>query len=122
MAAVAADLVADAANRSNEGAVISGIHFAAKIVDVHVDDVGRGVKIKFPYLFDDGGAGNGLALVAQQEFQQREFLRAEVDVVASPPHGMTDAVDFEVFNLENPTRGPAPSPQTVPNTAGRSGN
>jgi hypothetical protein len=32
-------------------------------------------------LFDDGGAGNGLALVAHQEFKQRKFLRAKIDAV-----------------------------------------
>ena len=42
MAAVAADLVADAANRSNEGAVVTGVNLAAEIVDVDVHDVGHG--------------------------------------------------------------------------------
>ncbi len=81
--AVSADLVAYAANGSNQRAVVSGIHFAAKIVDVHIHDVGHGVEIKFPHLLDYGSAGNGLALVAHQKFEQSEFLGAEIDVVTS---------------------------------------
>jgi hypothetical protein len=40
-------------------------------------------------LFDDGGAGNGLALVAHQEFKQRKFLRAKIDAVTAATYGMT---------------------------------
>src|SRR5260370_30299399 len=109
--AVATDLVADAANRSNQHAVVSGIALAAKIVDVHVDDVGHGIKIEFPDLFDNGGAGNGVSFVAHQEFKQREFLRAEIDVVAFAADSVNDAIDFEVFNLENLKRRAGPSAQ-----------
>ena len=45
MAAVAADLVADSTDGSNESAVVSGVDFAAQIVDVDLDNVGhRGRK------------------------------------------------------------------------------
>src|SRR5260370_30389640 len=64
MAAVGTDLVADSANRSNERAVLSGIHLAAKIVDADVHDIRRGVEIEFPHFLDNGGTGNRLALVA----------------------------------------------------------
>src|SRR6266849_3644231 len=107
--AVSANLVAYAANRSNQCPVVSGIHLAAKIVDVHIHDIGHGVKIEFPDLFNNGGTRNGLALVAHQEFQQGELLRAEVDVVTSAAHGVIHTVDFEIFDLENRTRGPASS-------------
>src|SRR5260370_42422757 len=63
MAAVGADLVADAANRSNERAVVSGIHLAAKIVDVDVHDIRRGVEIEFPHLLDNGSAGDRKSVV-----------------------------------------------------------
>ena len=117
--AVSADLVAYAANRANEGAVIAGIHFAAKIVDVHVDDVGQVVRSKFPDLLDNGGAGNGLALVAHQQFQQSEFLGAEIDVMSSAAHRVADAVDFEVFDVETRARGPASPAQHGANARGK---
>src|SRR2546427_9959687 len=120
-AAVAADLVAYAANRSNEGTVVSGINLPTQIVDVNVHDVRHGVKIEFPDLLDNGRAGNGLAFVAHQEFQQSEFLRAEINVVAAAAHGMTDAVDFEVFNLENRARGPRSPAQNSTNARGKFG-
>src|SRR5713226_3956304 len=121
MPAVSANLVADAADRSNEGAVVTGIDLAAEIVDVDVHDVRHGVKIEFPYLLDNGSARNGLALVAHQEFQQSEFLRAKIDVVAAAAHGMTDAIDFEVFNLENCACGPCSSAQNSANARGKFG-
>ena len=37
--AVAADLITNAPDRSNQGPVVSGIQLAAKIIDVHVHDV-----------------------------------------------------------------------------------
>jgi len=52
------------------------------------------INIEFPDLLNNGGAGNGLAFVAHQEFKQSEFLWAEIDVVISAPHGVADAVDF----------------------------
>src|SRR5438309_435337 len=119
--AISADLVANAANRSNEGALVSGIHFPAKIVDVHVDDIGHGVEIKFPDLFNNGGAGNGLALVAHQEFEQSKFLGAEIDVMSSAAHSVADAVDFEVCNLENRARWPPSPAQHSANTGGKFG-
>ncbi len=54
MLAVSANLVAYAANRSNQCPVVSGIQLAAKVVDVHVHDVGHSVKIEFPDLLNDG--------------------------------------------------------------------
>src|SRR5260370_41355921 len=119
--AVSANLVADAANRSNEGAVVTGIDLAAEIVDVNVDDVRHGVKIEFPHLLDDGCAGNRLAFMAHQEFQQSKFLWTEINVVASAAHGVTDAIDFEVFNLDKGARGPGSSAQDSPNAGGKFG-
>src|SRR3989454_12845788 len=121
MPAVSADLVAYAANRSNEGTVVSGIDLAAEIVNVNVHDIRHSVKIEFPHLLDNGSAGNGLALVAHQEFQQSEFPRAEINVVAAAAHGMTDAVDFEVFDLENRARGRGSLAQTGPKPRVESG-
>ena len=53
----------------------------AKIVDVDIYDDGHGFKIEFPYLRGDGGAGNGLALVAHRKFEQRKQL--VLDLVAA---------------------------------------
>src|SRR6266702_1037098 len=119
MLAVSTNLVAYAANRSNEGAVVSGIHFAAKIVDVHIHDVGHCIKIEFPDLLDDGGAGNGLALVAHKEFKQSEFLGAEINVVTSAAYGMTDTIDFEILDLENRPRGTASAAQNGADARGK---
>ena len=36
--------------------------------------------------------------MAHQEFEQREFLRAKLDLLAVPMHGMGDPIDDEVFH------------------------
>src|SRR5438552_10180087 len=100
---------------------MAGIDLAAKIVDIHVHDVGHGVEIKFPDLLRNGSAGKGLALVAHQEFQQSKFLGAEIDVMSPAAHGVADAVDFEVCNLENRARWPASPPQHSANARGKFG-
>src|SRR5260370_13266947 len=99
MAAVGADLVAYAANRSNEGAVVSGIDLAAKIVDVHVHDVRHSVKIEFPNLLDNGGAGNGPAPVPHQKFKQSELLAPEIDFLTSPARGALGTVRRQGFEF-----------------------
>src|SRR5258708_33403719 len=119
---VSANLVAHAPYRSNQGPVVSGIHLAAKVINVHVNDIRHRVKIEFPDLLNNSRTGNRLALVAHQEFKQSKFLRAEIDVLTSATHVVVDTVDFEVFNLENGARGPAPSAEYPANARGKFGN
>lgn len=44
---LSADFVADAAYGADQRAAITGIHFAAEIIDVDVRDVGLGVEVEF---------------------------------------------------------------------------
>src|SRR5262249_10840634 len=94
---VPADLIANTANRANQRTLGAGIELAAKIVDVNVDDVGDRSAIHSPNLLDDRGARHRAARIAQQEFQQRIFARAELDLAAAAADAVADAVDFEVF-------------------------
>jgi hypothetical protein len=70
---VAADLLADATNRADERVVLSGINFAAQVVDVYVHYVGDGIAVNSPDCFDDCGSRNGVPGIPQQEFQQRAY-------------------------------------------------
>src|SRR5580700_11819928 len=103
--AIAADLVADSPDGPDKGAVITGIHFAAEVVDVHVDHIGRGLEIDLPNLLDDRCAGDGLALVAHEELEETEFLGAQIDGVTSPLDGVGDTIDFQIGNLEHGAAG-----------------
>src|SRR5260370_37521113 len=101
------DLIANAANRSNQSPAVSIIDLATQIIDVYVHYVCRRFRIELPNLLDDGRPGNGLALMAHQEFQQGEFLGAEADRVTSAADDVADAIEFEIFNLYHPPHAPA---------------
>ena len=67
-------MIADTANGLNQGAIITQIHFAPKIVDIDIDDIRHVVYVKLPDLLENRGAGNGLPGVAHEKFKQRIFL------------------------------------------------
>lgn len=94
MCATTSDLIANASNGANKWAVIAGVDFAAEIVDVDIHDIGHGVKIEFPHLLDDRGARNGLAFMAHEEFEEGEFLGAEIDGMAPALDDMGNTIDF----------------------------
>jgi len=79
---VAADLVANAADGANQGAVGAGVNLAAQIIDVDIHDVGDGVAVDAPDFLDDGRTGDGSARISKKEFEQRIFLGAQFDGLA----------------------------------------
>jgi hypothetical protein len=94
-------LIAEAANRPDQGAFVANVHFATKIINIDVYDIGHSFEIELPNLLDDGCARNGLTGVAHQALQQGKFLRAESDGVSATLHGMRDAVEFEVLDVQD---------------------
>src|SRR5260370_32913359 len=115
MLAVSADLITNTTDRSNQRMAVAGIHFAPQVVDVHVHYIGHRVVIEFPDLFDDDGAGDGLAFVAHQAFQQGELLRAEIDIVAAPANRTADPVKLKISDLEQRPSGAAAATQNGAN-------
>ncbi len=57
---VFANLITNPADGSNEGRVITKIHFSPEVVDIDIHDVGHGVHIKPPDLLENRGAGDRL--------------------------------------------------------------
>ena len=92
-----------------------------RIVGVDVDDVGHGVEVQAPDLFDDGGARYWLAGVAHQKFQQGRFLGTPFDGTAVTLHGVGDAIEFEIFYAEKDADGAVAAAQDRANTRGKFG-
>jgi hypothetical protein len=55
----AADLVANTANGSNEGAIGAEVHLSAEVIHVDVDDVGHGFQVELPDFLNNRRARNG---------------------------------------------------------------
>jgi hypothetical protein len=49
---IAADLVADATDSADQGAIGAGVYFAAEVIDIDVDDIGDGIPVDAPDLFN----------------------------------------------------------------------
>jgi len=94
---ITTDLIADSANGANEGTVGAGIEFLAQIVDVDIDDVGDGIRVQTPDLFNDGIARDGAAGVAQEILEQGIFLGTQFNGAATAADFVRDAIYFEIL-------------------------
>lgn len=72
--AVAPDLIANPPDRTDEGAFVAQIDFAPEVINIDVDDIGHGVKIELPNLFDNRSARDRLALMEDEELEQGKLL------------------------------------------------
>src|SRR3954452_7349256 len=69
------DHVSGAANGVEERVGVALIDLAAQPRHVHVDDVGLGVEVIVPDVFEQHGTGHHLAGVLHQIFEQAELAR-----------------------------------------------
>src|SRR5271163_4374343 len=106
---MAADLVPDSPDCTDEGAVIAGIHFTAKVVDIDVHNVGHGIEVQLPDLLDNRGSCDRLPLVAHEEFKQSELLWAQFDRVAPSLDRVSHAINLQVANFQDRATRTAPS-------------
>ena len=63
-----------------------------------------GIEMELPHLFEQHLARHDAALAAQQEFEQPEFARLQVDVLAAAPNGAGDEIHFEIARLQHGRR------------------
>jgi hypothetical protein len=76
--------VANTPNRVNQGSRGVVIHFAAKAVDMDIHYVGCRINPHFPDMIEDHGPGHNSTLIAAKIFQQREFLRGQLQQMIAP--------------------------------------
>src|SRR5208282_6066364 len=90
------DHVSGAAHRVQQGDVEVAIDLGAQARDVDVDDVGLRIEMIVPDVFEQHGAGDDLAGVLQEVFEQAEFARLQRDLLAGARHLVGKAVEREV--------------------------
>src|SRR5262245_50237023 len=82
--AVGAEAVAGAADGLDRVAPERPVDLLAQVADVDVDDVRRPLEREVPHVLEDRGAAEHRALVAQEQFEQRELARGQRDRLLTP--------------------------------------
>ena len=62
------------------------VHLVAEVGNVHVNDIGIGVKVNVPHVDGNGRTGDHLVFVAQQILQQLKLLGGEGNDPAFAAH------------------------------------
>src|SRR5215475_8815297 len=95
------DAEPDAANGVNERIGLAVVDLAADPSDIDVDDVGGGVEVEIPYVLQQHGARDDLALVAHEIFEDLEFPRQELDVAAAAAHRPRYEIHLEIADAQH---------------------
>ena len=89
-------LVPGAAHRMDEGRVEVLVDLASQTADVHIDDVGLRVEVIVPDVLEQHRPGDDLVAVAHQVFEQAEFARLQVDLLAGAADRARNDVNFKI--------------------------
>ena len=106
--------VSTAPDGVDESAVMASIDFVPEIIDIDVDDVREGVKIKVPHVLGNHRAREHASRVSHHVFQQRVFLRGQVDPLPAARDFMAGGVQDEIVDLQNTRRVAGSSTQQGP--------
>src|SRR5271154_1941844 len=72
------------------------VYLRAQPRDMHIDDIGLGVEMIVPDVFQQQGPGHDLAGVLHEVFEQPEFARLERDLPAAANDPMRQPVELEI--------------------------
>ena len=73
------------------------INLYPEIVYVNIYDIGIGIKILVPYIFEQSDTWEGNPLMSHEIFEQAVFFNGKVDVYV-PPFGFSSiAVQYQVI-------------------------
>ena len=64
----------------NELGLEVAVDLVAEAADEDVDDVGLGIEVIIPDVFEDHGLGDDFVLVAQEVFEEKKFAGLEFDL------------------------------------------
>src|SRR5450432_2594843 len=95
------DTEPDAADGMDERIVLAVVDLAAHAADIDVDDVGGRIEMEIPHVLQQHGAGDDLALVANQIFEHLEFPRQQLDVAAAAAHRARHQVHLEIADPQH---------------------
>src|SRR5262249_7743072 len=95
------DAKPDPAYGMNERVGLLTVDLAADASDIHVDDVGRGVKMQIPYMLQQHRPGHDLVGVADQVFEDLEFARQQLKLAAAAMRGPGHEVHLEIADAQD---------------------
>src|ERR1700722_12012384 len=88
--------IAHSSQRSNEGSTPIRIYLPTKTVDVYIHDVGIRLDSHTPDFIKDHGACDNAARISTQVFQKNEFLRRQIQDLATSGSFTPEQIEFEV--------------------------
>src|SRR4030095_13991187 len=92
------------------------VYLAPQPLHVDFDQIGERIEILLPDVFGDLGAADYLAGAPRQIFQERVFLRGQLDLTGAAPDPARPHIDAEIgdfYGLRTQPRAPCQSrPQT----------
>ena len=77
------------------------VDLSAQVTHVDIDDVGHPLEALVPHVIEYHGPREYTAGRAQEIFEQRVFLRGEVDPVAVAPHLLGQSIQLEIAYAQN---------------------
>src|SRR2546423_3063206 len=94
--------------RRDGARAVGRVQLVAQPAHVDLDDVGVALEVVVPHMAQDVLLGHDLALVPQEEFEQRDLPGRQLDLGIAPEDAPGDGVQAEVPRLEH--HGPLPRP------------
>src|SRR5881392_3995367 len=95
------DTIPDAADRMDEWIALLAVDLAAHAPNVDIDDVGRRVEMKIPYVLQQHRPRDDVACVANQILEKLEFPGQHFDVTAAPPDGSRHEIHLEIADAQD---------------------
>src|SRR5215471_8115990 len=92
--------ISDSPNRLDERFSAVPVDFAAQAIDVHVDDVRRGIDSHAPDMIENHRSSHNAALVSTEVFQKYEFLRRELKRLIAFPRFTADQIELKIGDLQ----------------------
>src|SRR5579872_619801 len=92
--------ITDSTNGVDQGAHGIAIHLGTQAVDVNIHHVGSGINAHAPHVIENHGTGDHAADVAAQIFQEREFLRGELQEMVAATGFAADQVEFKIGDAQ----------------------
>src|SRR5262245_4423773 len=80
----------------NERVSLLTVDLSADAPDIHVDDVGRGVEVQFPYMLQQHRSRNDAAGMANEVLENLKFARQQLDCPAAAGRRSRDEVELAV--------------------------
>src|SRR3569833_1839360 len=93
---VSAEDIADAAQGMDQFGIEAAIHLGAQPAEMGLHDVGAGIEMQVPDIFQQHGARHHAACIADQKNQLAEFLRLQNERQAGAQHRAAEQVHLQV--------------------------